>query len=183
MKNATRRFLEWAPLDYAGLIVASAALISNQIDFTVRGHDVPLYLSVFLLLFLILLFIGRWIVPTISTYVIDPDHGNKTPLSEFGTIQIEEGGTQLDLWLDVPDHHSEVYLFFDIDGYTVGVDQPHHINYDGDRAVTDYSSVDDFELTLRLTPNTTITDQSATKPLKIIDKMNNRTICKAPVRG
>jgi hypothetical protein len=183
MKNAMRRFLEWVPLDYAGLIVASAALILNQINYTFRGHDIPLYLSVFLLIVLIILFIGRWRVPTVSIYVIDSDHGNKTPLSEFGIIQIEEGGTHLDLWVDVPDHHSEVYLFFDIDGYTVGVDQPHHINYDGDRAVTDYSSVDDFELTLGLIPNTTITNQSATKPLKIIDKMNNWTVCKAPVRG
>lgn len=183
MPNKTRRFLEWVPLDYAGLIVASAALILNQIDFTVNGRNLPLYLAIFLLFCLIILFIGRWRVPSISTYVDKPDDDNRIPLSEFGTIQIEQGGTSIDLFFDVPDHHDEVYLYFDIDGYDVGVDQPHHIKYDGDRAVTDYSTVENFELTLSLTPNTTMTNQSATKPLEIVDKLHNRTVCEVPVKG
>ncbi|MDG5778929.1 hypothetical protein VB773_04870 [Haloarculaceae archaeon H-GB2-1] len=182
MRNAIRRFLEWAPLDYAGLFVATAALIFNQIEYNFRGYDVPLSISIILISILALLFIGRWRVPTASIYVIDSGHENEVPLDEF-TIQMEEGGTKVDLRIDIPDHHHEVYLFFDIDGYTVGVEQPQHIIYDGDRAVIDYSNVEDFELTLSLTPNSKMTKQSATKPLKIIDKINNRAVCKTLVKG
>lgn len=176
------RFFEWVPLDSAGLIIAIASLLSREIEFSYQGHDIAFIITVGLVIILAILFVGKRLIPSIRAYTYD-DHGNKIRLDDLDMLDASDGETEIELRFEVPDHHGEIYIHFDIDGYIVGVEQYTVVNFDTDKAITCYSDIHSFELTLKLVPDSSETNRGSVIPLRIVDKLHKRNICEMPVEG
>lgn len=181
-KAKIHRFFEWVPLGSAGTFVAIISLLSREIQFMYRSYDIPFIISLFLVILLIVLLIGKRLIPSITVFAYD-EHNNKRKLADFDSLDASSGEIKIDLVFEVPSHHNSVYVSFDVKEYTVGIDQYTPVNYDYDRAITYHSSIPKFELTLRLTPNSNEANQGSELPLEIIDKLHNRTVCEIPVKG
>ncbi|WP_157224595.1 hypothetical protein [Natronococcus occultus] len=181
-KERVTRFFEWIPLDSAGLVVAIISLLSREIDFSYQGYDIPFIIAVSLVAILAALFTAKKMIPGIDVFTYD-QHNNEIKLKSLSSLDASNGEVEVDLLFKVPDHHEEVYLSFDIDGYTVGIEQYTPVNYDQDIAVTCHSKIQRFELTLKLVPNSSETNQGSRRPLEIVDKLHNIDVCQISVNG
>lgn len=178
-----RSFFEQVPLEYAGLIVAGFALIVNQVEFEAFGHDIPFISSVALVFLIMGLFIGKHKIPTISVIFSQPNHEEHLELKEREIIDASSGKAEIDMRFNVPSHYNDLYLSFELEGYIIGVDQYEPVNYDMDEAITYYSNIRNFELTLNITEESKRTNQGSTRPLVIKDKLNDRVVEEIPVKN
>lgn len=181
-QSALYRFFEWVPLDSAGFIVAVVSLLSREIEYKYLGYDIPFLLATILVFILTILLIGKKLIPSIKAYTYD-NHGNKLQVSELDVLDASNGEATIDLHFEVPNHHDEVYVSFEIDGYIIGIEQYTPVNYDNDKSIICPSDIHSFELTLKLTPNSNETSRGSRIPLRIVDKLHDRSICEITVEG
>ena len=181
-KSKIQSFFEWVPLGSAGTIVAIISLLSREVDFMYRGYDIPFVIAIILVSILVILLFGKRIVPSVQVFAKDA-HNNKMKLEDIGTLDASNGGAEIDLVFNVPDHHNCVYITFEIEEYQVSIEQYTPVHNHGDQAVTYHSNIDEFEFTLRLVPISNEAHQGSKLPLEIIDKLHNKTLCEVPVEG
>ena len=105
------------------------------------------------------------------------DEEDRQPLPN--KIDAKSGKAVVDMEFKIPKHHEQLFIVFENNALSISPEDYYPVNFDTDRAITYNSDINKVSLDLYIEPKHESTGSES--PLKIVDKLNNRTIERIPV--
>lgn len=157
--------VEYLTVPKVGLITSFVGLLLGQTS------NSRFLLATIVVVVLVVVYILRRFIPSIGAKWKKVDNETTNP----NPIDVENREATVEFQFEIPDHHEEIYITFEIDSYNLSITQSDPVNFDLDRGITYHSPIREVDLLLKLELEPDI-DSAGTVPLEIVDKLNSRTI-------